>query len=211
LLKLAELHPGTNFHGLDLSEQMLELARHRAAEAESANLTFHQADITAMEDWPDNSVDVVVSTMTLHHLPDETALKRCAAESARILKPGGGLYFADFLRLKRTSTMDFFAYRRAARQAPAFTQDYANSLRAAFALDDFRRALAKLPSNARLYRSRPIGLFGVIKTPPRQKPGQAMRNRIRAIRGALDKAGQEDLKAIKTMLRVGGLRPPSGL
>jgi SAM-dependent methyltransferase len=172
---------------------------------------FHQADITALNDWPEASADVVLSAMTLHHLPDVTALQRCCVEAARVLKPEGGLYFADFLRLHCTRSMNFFAHRRAGEQPAHFTRDYANSLRAAFTPVQLRRAAEALPPWARLYRARPVGLFGAIKTPRRAAPDPTAREAIRQMRRDLSANGRADLKAITTMLRLGGLRPGEGM
>jgi ubiquinone/menaquinone biosynthesis C-methylase UbiE len=49
--------------------------------------------------FPDQTFDVVLSTLMMHHLPDD--LKRQGlAEIARVLKPGGRLVIADFKHQK---------------------------------------------------------------------------------------------------------------
>jgi len=47
--------------------------------------------------FPDHAFDVVLSTLVMHHLPDD--LKRLGlAELVRVLKPGGRLVIIDFKR-----------------------------------------------------------------------------------------------------------------
>jgi ubiquinone/menaquinone biosynthesis C-methylase UbiE len=70
---------------IDISENMLEIGRGKASEAEIDNITFTRA--TLAEFNADNaSYDVVLSLNVIHLLPDRQA---AIAEVARILKPGG--------------------------------------------------------------------------------------------------------------------------
>jgi ubiquinone/menaquinone biosynthesis C-methylase UbiE len=78
--------------GIDAAAEMIEVARGKAAKA-GADVEFRVALIEEIP-FPDDSFDVVLSSLMLHHLPDE--LKRKGfAEMRRVLKPGGRLLAVD--------------------------------------------------------------------------------------------------------------------
>ena len=81
--------------GIDPGIQQIARARSKAARR---NLSI-DFQIGVIEDlaFPDQTFDVVLSTLMMHHLP--AGLKRQGlAEIARVLKPGGRLVIADFKR-----------------------------------------------------------------------------------------------------------------
>jgi ubiquinone/menaquinone biosynthesis C-methylase UbiE len=79
--------------GVDPGPQQIARAR---SKAERANLPIEfQIGVIEQLSFPDQTFDVVFSTLMMHHLP--TPLKRQGlAEIARVLKPGGRLVIADF-------------------------------------------------------------------------------------------------------------------
>ena len=79
--------------GIDASPEMIARARKRAIKAGAA-VTFENAVVEAIP-FPDASFDVVVSTVMMHHLPDD-ARHQCLGEIRRVLKPGGRLMVVDF-------------------------------------------------------------------------------------------------------------------
>ena len=72
---VACLNPACQFIGVDLSPDMLDRAREHAAEQALDNIEFRTEDITRLKSFPDQSVDALVSTVALHHLPDVEALE----------------------------------------------------------------------------------------------------------------------------------------
>ena len=78
--------------GLDLSQQMLNLARNRVTEAGLAGFELRHGDIFATR-LPDASADLVVVHQVLHYLADPAAAVR---EAARIVAGGGKLIIVDF-------------------------------------------------------------------------------------------------------------------
>jgi ubiquinone/menaquinone biosynthesis C-methylase UbiE len=76
--------------GVDLSPEMLEHARRRAATS-GRTVTLQVGDAHRLE-FPDASFDTVVCTFSLCAIPDE---RRAVAEMWRVLKPGAQLRLAD--------------------------------------------------------------------------------------------------------------------
>jgi ubiquinone/menaquinone biosynthesis C-methylase UbiE len=78
--------------GTDASPKMIDMARRKATRA-GVEVTF-QTDLIENMTFPDNQFDVVLSSLMMHHLPDD--LKRAGiAEIYRVLKPGGRLLIVD--------------------------------------------------------------------------------------------------------------------
>lgn len=78
--------------GIDLSHQMLTVARSNLEAAAIANASVRHGDATAAP-YPDGSADLVVMHQVLHFLDDPA---RAIAEAARVLRPGGRLVVVDF-------------------------------------------------------------------------------------------------------------------
>ena len=78
--------------GLDLSQQMLNLARAQTAQAGLVRVELRHGDIHATG-LPDASADRVVIHRVLHYLGDPAG---AVAEAARLLAPGGRLLIVDF-------------------------------------------------------------------------------------------------------------------
>jgi len=79
--------------GVDASPEMIEQARRKAARAK-ADIIFEVSRAEALP-FPDASVDVVLSTLMMHHLP-RAVRQLFAAEIRRVLRPGGRVLTVDF-------------------------------------------------------------------------------------------------------------------
>ena len=82
-------------YGIDPSPEMIAVARRKAAN-KNIDIDFRVGVIEALP-FPDASLDVVTSSLMMHHLPQELKV-RGLAEVYRVLKPGGRLLIADFMR-----------------------------------------------------------------------------------------------------------------
>ena len=78
--------------GLDLSQQMLNIARLRVAEAGLEHVELRHGDVFATG-LPGGSADLVVMHQVLHYLNDPSA---AVAEAARLVSPRGRLLIIDF-------------------------------------------------------------------------------------------------------------------
>jgi arsenite methyltransferase len=91
LLSARRVGPSGFSYGLDMTPEMLDLARANANEAGIANVEFLQGQIEAIP-LPDRSVDVVISNCVINLSPDKPAV---LAEALRVLRAGGRFGVSD--------------------------------------------------------------------------------------------------------------------
>lgn len=91
LLSAKRVGPSGFVYGIDMTDEMLDLARKHAVEAGAANVEFRKGYI---EDIPlgDEAVDVVISNCVINLSADKPAV---FSEIARILRPGGRIGISD--------------------------------------------------------------------------------------------------------------------
>jgi ubiquinone/menaquinone biosynthesis C-methylase UbiE len=77
--------------GVDNSPAMLAVARDNLAALDATNVVTVQGDLDALP-LADDSADVAVANMVLHHAPDPAAM---LAEMARVVRPGGRIAITD--------------------------------------------------------------------------------------------------------------------
>ena len=206
LAQIADMNPDIRFTGIDLSPTMLADAARHAASLGLTNIQFCQGDIARLESIADHSVDAVISTMALHHLPTLQHLDDCFASIRRILKPGGSLYLTDFGRLKSLKSVIFFAYMNAKHQPHLFSLDYERSLRAAFLKEEFEALATKyFPPEVRVVSTFKVPFLVIIKTAD-QPLQEHLHQRLATMRKALKPRYLRDLNDMRTFFALGGLR-----
>jgi SAM-dependent methyltransferase len=125
-LAAKKVGPAGRAIGIDMTPEMIELAKKNAAKAGLTNVEFHLASIDKLP-LPDASVDVVISNCVINLAADKPAVFR---EIARVLKPGGRLAVSD-IALKQPLP-------------GAIAKDvmaYVGCISGALLIDDYRRQL----------------------------------------------------------------------
>ena len=99
ILSAKRVGPTGTAYGLDMTDEMLALARRNAAEAGVTNVHFLKGVIEQIP-LPADSVDVVISNCVINLSVDKPAV---LTEIARVLKPGGRIGISDIVAEDRLS------------------------------------------------------------------------------------------------------------
>ena len=91
LLSARRVGPTGKAYGLDMTQEMLDLARRNAEEAGATNVEFLEGHIENIP-LPDGTVDVIISNCVVNLSPDKPAV---FAEMNRVLRDGGRIGVSD--------------------------------------------------------------------------------------------------------------------
>lgn len=127
LLSARRVGPGGTAYGVDMTEEMLELARENQRKSGLENARFLRGSIEDVP-LPEESVDVVISNCVINLSTDK---HRTLGEAFRVLRPGGRLAVADIVTTRPMPP--------SVRQAAAL---WAGCVAGALTIDEYRRSLA---------------------------------------------------------------------
>lgn len=129
--EMAEIHPNTLVTGIDNSAEMIALTKKRD------NLEFKKMSITEVKD----NYDRVISSLTLHHFHNPlefwNTIKKISPKDVFIL---------DFIRPENEKELEEIINHREYLDE-YFKQDFENSLRACFTVDEIKQQLADVDLN----------------------------------------------------------------
>jgi len=95
--EIARRQPQLQVYGIDLSEDMIRLARAHAKREQVEERVHFDVGNVAHLPYPDHSFDLVVSTISMHHWYE---LEQPLRDLYRVLRPGGRLWIYDFRLVK---------------------------------------------------------------------------------------------------------------
>ena len=127
LLSARRVGPTGRAYGLDMTDEMLELARRNATEAGATNVEFLQGRIEDVP-LPDHHVDVIISNCVINLSVDKPAT---LAEMFRVLRPGG-----------RVGVSDVVAEDRLQPAERAERGDYVGCIAGALSVSEYHDGLA---------------------------------------------------------------------
>lgn len=102
---VAAQHDQTRITGIDISDDMLAVARRKITQKKLTNLEVRNMSAAELQ-FPDNHFDVVMVSFALHEFEQELR-QQVFHEAARVLKPGGRFYVVDFARQENASNRRF--------------------------------------------------------------------------------------------------------
>jgi arsenite methyltransferase len=205
LASIAALNEDASFTGVDCSARMIAAGREALRQLGTRNVALREDDMTWLSSVESGSIDVMLSSMAMHHLPDTVHLERCFEAVERVMAPDAKVLISDFGRLKSVKSVEYFVRRAIPKDEPRLEHDYRASLRAAFSKDEFSRGLSgRMKQCISIYSTVISPMMVVLMTPfPESVCGSG--GQSGRILSRLPRNRRDDYQQLRFSLRLGGM------
>ena len=137
---LAQRCPNINITAIDLSDEMLKIAKRHIADSDlTKRIKLELVDAKSLP-YPDNTFDGLTSNSIVHHIHDSL---RALKEMGRVMKPKGVVLIRDLIRPETPEAAQAFVDKYAAEDTPIQQKLYYESFLAAFTIAEVEQMLIK--------------------------------------------------------------------
>jgi arsenite methyltransferase len=183
LASIATVNQQSSFVGVDTSAKMIAAGNESLRSLALRNVELRVDDMTELSSVESGSIDLVLSSMAMHHLPDTDHVRRCFEAIERVMAPKARIFISDFGRLNSLKSVEYFVRRAIPEDEPILEYDYRASLRAAFSPKEFSAALSsRMRDRLSIYSTVMIPMMIVLMAPLRDSPREGYRNVHRVLR-----------------------------
>ncbi len=205
LATIARRCPDADFLGVDLSEGMIHRGREQLESLAVENVELRIEDMTRLRSIDPGTVDVVLSSMAIHHLPGIGHLQRFFEATERVAAPDARIFLADFGRVRSLKSVEYLVRRAIPRDEPVLEHDYRASLRAAFSQEEMQEAMpASLRRRLGTYATIFSPVMVVLMTPFPASP-RGGKSPSEGSGAGLPWSRLADLWQLRLLLRLGGM------
>ncbi len=138
---LAQRCPKLHITAIDLSKEMLKIAKRRIKDAGLTDrITLELVDAKNLP-YPDNTFDGLISNSIVHHIHD---VERALREMGRVVRPKGAVLIRDLIRPETPADAQAFVDLYAADDTPRQRKLYYDSFLAAFTIAEISELLTQV-------------------------------------------------------------------
>ncbi|MEI2803201.1 MAG: class I SAM-dependent methyltransferase [Trichococcus flocculiformis] len=201
-------NPRVKFTAIDLSTEMLGRADEHLREHHIQNVDLRVQDMTNLKDFGNHTFDAVISSLALHHLPDEKSLEACFKEIRRVLKPNGRIFLYDYCLPKIPESIDYLMSRSSIGHPKALNDDNLNSMKAAFPYAYFKQLIhGTFPDNIDTHTTAFFSFMTILKSPSR-KLSSDQEKHFKSIYKTLNSKNRQVYEDVVQLFKFGGLKSP---
>jgi SAM-dependent methyltransferase len=169
LAHLSQARPDLHVIGIELAERMVAQGREfLAQQGLSGRVDLRAGDMTDFVRVLPETISVVSSVFSLHHLPAVNHLARCLAEVSKVrMRDGAAVWVFDHARPKSLATAQLFPQVFTPDAAPAFNLDSTQSLMASWTLAEMSGEFDKAGlADGQHLLARVLPLYQIHRLPP---------------------------------------------